>query len=210
METKSMVDEKKTTDEDVNSEKVLPIQRKRRAVHPNNFPKKVGTKKCPRCKIIKDTGEFGLNRKVPDGCYTYCKKCDLERREQAKEDTLEKYIPNIYRTCKNGASSRDLRVEITKEDLFKLYEKQKGLCALSGKKMTLIRHRKDDDPSIKNIHNLSIDRIDSNGHYTVNNIHLVCSCVNMFKTDLSMKDFYLFAEGIRKNNKTGVPYVIKN
>jgi len=44
--------------------------------------------------------------------------------------------------------------------------------------------------------NLSIDRIDCNVGYTVDNIQLVCNSVNTMRNNLSIKDFITFCQNI--------------
>lgn len=48
----------------------------------------------------------------------------------------------------------------------------------------------------KNIYNASIDRIVPGGDYTLSNIRLVCSHVNMMRSNLSDEDLLLFCKSI--------------
>lgn len=66
--------------------------------------------------------------------------------------------------------------------LMKLYENQDGKCAISGKEMTYQSGR-GRIPT-----NISIDRIDSNFGYEVDNIQLVCIQANKMKAELNMDE----------------------
>ncbi|RMC30030.1 hypothetical protein [Paracoccus alkanivorans] len=69
-----------------------------------------------------------------------------------------------------------------------LYHRQEGLCALSGVRMTLTAGEWCVSP----------DRIDSNGHYTPDNLQLVANCVNMMKGATPNDQFLVQLETIKK------------
>ena len=87
-----------------------------------------------------------------------------------------------------------LDFDITKEFIKELYLKQDGKCAISKIPMTYIAG------SGKHITNVSIDRIDSNKGYTKDNVQLVCSQVNMMKSDLTFDELLSFCKSIVENN----------
>jgi hypothetical protein len=70
-----------------------------------------------------------------------------------------------------------------RELLIKLYRSQSGLCALTGVPMLL---KGDDGP--KDLL-LSVDRIDSNGHYEPKNVQLVCRFANFWKSSADNSRF---------------------
>jgi hypothetical protein len=70
---------------------------------------------------------------------------------------------------------------------------QKGLCAISGLPMTHDRSQG------KTRTNISIDRIDSNKGYEIENVQLVCHIVNTIKSDMTMEELYFWTESIHKN-----------
>lgn len=79
--------------------------------------------------------------------------------------------------------------DITPENLKILWGKQNGCCALSGVRLSL---RKWDDKAVPNT--ASIDRIDSNKPYAIQNIQFVCYSLNLAKnifTQNEMKSFLL-------------------
>lgn len=92
--------------------------------------------------------------------------------------------------------------DLTPEILVELLRKQNYECALSGEPMTCIKKRGE---VIRT--NASIDRIDPKGEYNINNIQLVCTAVNSFRTDLSVEEFINWCKkvanyGIYKESKT--------
>ncbi len=54
---------------------------------------------------------------------------------------------------------------------------------------------------IKNKWNISVDRIDSNKGYTVDNIQLVCAIINRMKMNLSNDEFISLCDALASNNK---------
>lgn len=76
------------------------------------------------------------------------------------------------------------REQLTSNDLLTLLERQNGLCALSGVKLTCILVK---GSTCKT--NASIDRIDPKGPYTLENIQLVCAIINKFRIDTSVSEF---------------------
>lgn len=73
---------------------------------------------------------------------------------------------------------------LTVEDLFALYEKQKGKCALTGRDLQCRT-----TPGIPAPENASLDRIVAGGTYSADNVQLVCRDVNGFRSDTPLKNF---------------------
>lgn len=86
------------------------------------------------------------------------------------------------------------RQDLSLDFLEDLYERQKGLCAISGVEMTFLRGQG------KVNTNISIDKIDPNKEYTEDNIQLVCYIVNIFKHTLSLEELLNWCETIMNNN----------
>lgn len=81
------------------------------------------------------------------------------------------------------------RSQLTVAFLLSLLEKQKGVCALSGERLTCelkqgVRYRT----------NASVDRIDSNKGYSSDNVRLVCTVVNVMRQDLDDASFRLWCK----------------
>lgn len=106
-----------------------------------------------------------------------CALCRITRNNKAKEqryESWETYFKTITRSRKD-------RKNLSVSDLMKLLEKQNFKCALSGLSLT----RKKDS-----IYNASIDRIEAGGEYTIDNVQLVCKCVNTWR-GASLKDEFV-------------------
>lgn len=91
-------------------------------------------------------------------------------------------------------SLRNRRQFLTTEDLLDIWNKQKGLCALSGFPMTYIfgegrQHT-----------NISIDRIDNTKSYEKDNIRLVCTIVNTMRNTLDDSELITWCRRIVNNS----------
>ena len=87
---------------------------------------------------------------------------------------------------KKSGKRKDLRIE----DLLKMYDNQKGLCAISGVAMTHIAG----NGRIGS--NISLDQIKANGGYLKENVQLTTCDANRFKGEMSMNDLYKLCEDI--------------
>ena len=141
-----------------------------------------------------DCGKIEVKRKdwVLSGRTTSCKSCASKR-------TAMKYPPpnnfkgigglsmTHYSAIRNGAKNRNIPFELSIEFLWQLYEKQRGLCALTNIPITLV-------PKIKSsnvdwdIITASLDRIDSSLGYTHENVWWVHKDVNRLKNHYSMSE----------------------
>lgn len=82
-----------------------------------------------------------------------------------------------------------------KNEVFALYHKQEGKCAISGVKLTHIRSEG------KVYTNISIDQIDPSKGYTLDNIQFVCFVVNMMKHTMTKEQLISWCKTIIENNK---------
>lgn len=170
----------------------------------DNFNEK-GELLCRKCGQYKTEDHF-FNDKLQKYRHfkgTECKECQRVRKQKywrTKEvEDLDNYIRILVNGCKSRMSKgkrkyQSLDFDITKEFIKELYLKQDGKCAISKIPMTYIAG------SGKHITNVSIDRIDSNKGYTKDNVQLVCSQVNMMKSDLTFDELLSFCKSIVENN----------
>lgn len=136
---------------------------------------------CPFCGevVIKHSNNQSMCGK--QSCHS---KAQVARSYKYLNGNKEAYISLLLK--KKGRGTLSL------EYILKLFEEQKGLCALSGKEMTFIKI-----PNSEKVHtNLSIDRIDSSLPYVEGNIQLVCAVTNVMKTTLTMSELYEWCEAI--------------
>ena len=99
-----------------------------------------------------------------------------------------------------GAVSRNLELSITIEDAWNIYLQQNGKCAISGIDITL--RGQEIGISSKHVHEkttASLDRIDSNNGYTLDNIQWIHKDLNQMKSDRSMETFINWVKIIYEN-----------
>lgn len=84
----------------------------------------------------------------------------------------------MFQRIKNGANRRNIKFEITIEDMYNQWNIQNGICALSGVKLTYYENS-------AYIYTASLDRIESSKGYTVDNIQWIHKDINKMKMDLS-------------------------
>lgn len=93
------------------------------------------------------------------------------------------------------AKKKRERRDLTVDYLFDLYNKQQGLCAVSGRVMTYIAG----EGRVPT--NMSIDRINSNIGYVEGNIQLACVQANKMKMELTREELYSWCKDIIETNK---------
>jgi hypothetical protein len=101
---------------------------------------------------------------------------------------LDRYWSKRTTSIRTGAQERGILFAIEKEDLLGKYLEQDGKCALSGLQLgwpelngSVRGQRYPLAPSV--------DRIDSSGNYTLDNIQIVAAAINTMKSDLKTHDF---------------------
>lgn len=100
------------------------------------------------------------------------------------KSTLKGYLSRKITHLKKAKRSRILEVDIDVNFLLELWEKQNGRCAVSFYPMQY---------GEASLFAVSIDRIDSAGGYTKNNVQLLCQAINFAKnmyTNQEMIDFW--------------------
>jgi hypothetical protein len=151
-----------------------------------------GKQTCKKCKETKPLSEFYCNGCFADGEKKYrstCKICvgykSSKRYHQEKDKTVFKkglspknYITFLINKCSLRGRNHTLDINY----MLDLYEKQKGLCALSGRPMTHITGKG------RLMTNISIDRIDSNIGYIKGNVQLTCLAPNLMKQNMSKEE----------------------
>ena len=162
------------------------------------------TKQCRYCNQVKPLTEFTIQGKKTgyksSGQYhSYCKACNAERAKEwrtrnpnykgsgrnslvPKEDRL---LMSAIRARLGEAKQRIVKygleqTTLTDLELYDLYQKQNGKCALTGVDMVVEKQ----SPLC-----LSLDQKEPRKGYTLDNVQWVCWAANRAKGDLSMIDF---------------------
>lgn len=156
------------------------------------------------------------SRKTKEGSYFWLCQCDCGNQKDIRGASLVngntwscgclnkgsnfKGLNDIslrwFNKIKRGALKRNIKFEITINDIWNLYLKQKFKCALSGVDIKFY-------PKIKDysLITASLDRIDSSKSYTLDNVQLVHKIVNIMKWSLPNIEFITWCKIICKNNK---------
>lgn len=141
-------------------------------------------KVCFKCKE-KSSYEFFFKHKLTtDGYHSWCKKCCTEANIKSRNKlnaTIEGRARVFLLNAKNSAIKRNQEFSLNIQDIVECWDAQIGICAYSGRKMTLL-------PS--QLNTISIERIDSKIGYTKENTILVCQAINRMKSDFEFDDFY--------------------
>lgn len=100
------------------------------------------------------------------------------------------------------ARSRGILVAVDKDDLLGLYLSQGGRCALTGMEMDW-RAKGGAGRGKRALTAPSVDRIDSHGNYTLDNIQLVMNAVNVMKNDMTTDQFVMLCEQVAAHRLMG-------
>lgn len=159
--------------------------------------------KC-KCSCGKEsfrrTSELIKNNKIK--CFDCCPSHKTKRYKEVGLISSQ-FLSDI----KSNAKQRSLEFNLTMEELWELYQKQNGKCALSGIELILlpvfysasIRANARISTTRREI-TASVDRIDSNIGYTIDNVQFVHKAINIMKGSLSDSDFINISKAIAKHN----------
>lgn len=142
----------------------------------------------PKVRCLCDCGEERVVSRVNilAGKSKGCRKCSGMGRQRNPSWRGYGDIPGYFwGILLKSAAARNLPVSITIQDLQALWEKHGGVCALSGMPISLVvqgRSRKG--------WTASVDRINSDVGYTVDNIQFVHKDVNLMKNHFR-EDYFI-------------------
>lgn len=116
-----------------------------------------------------------------------CNECQKKHMQKTmgkgSKDIHGRYLSRI----KNRARRDNISCSLTIEDLQLQWDKQKGICSLSGIELTTYKTGK--QRTQKNCHNASVDRVDSKKGYEVGNIEWIHKKLQEMKLDKDKKEF---------------------
>ena len=114
-------------------------------------------------------------------------------KAQRKINDLKSPRHIFYATLRMALKRRPTENPATVQQLMDLWMAQNGRCAVSGIEMVWGKRQGPVPNSI------SMDRIDSNGGYSIDNLRLVCHAVNAFKGRMSDAEMLAMAKAIVAN-----------
>lgn len=153
---------------------------------------------CHCCKEYKEETEFSPNGEanpLRNNHRSLCKDCTTQRQREhliglAETPKLRKCMNSRLLAARDRTNKHNIFFDISLDYLMELWDKQKGMCALSGIKMTFELKRG------RTHTNVSIDKIDRTKGYTVGNVQLVCMACNQIKSDMTEEAMYYFCKNI--------------
>lgn len=162
--------------------------------------------KCRRCNRILPWDQFRVLAQVFTGgthkgivrkkmaLHPFCFRCCEQLKGKWASHPLyskevDTYIRKKLTGTRGGAGIRSIAYALDPDDVIGLYIVQGGRCAISGVQMTF--NAFSDEPT-----HASVDRINSDGHYTLDNVQLVCRIVNIMKSDLQQHEFVKWCKRI--------------
>jgi hypothetical protein len=176
-------------------------------------------KTCKRCSESKEEQQFSIARRNVGGRMHFCKACEaltrIERQYSAKRaarpgyaeysrERFRRYALDcrgraIYmcNSAKTRAKDKNLPFEITVEYVQLFLEI--GICQRSGFRFDMVSH----NYKQRNAYAPSIDRIDSSGGYTIDNVQIVCDMYNHGKGQHSDEEFIRFCHQVARKNPMG-------
>lgn len=141
-------------------------------------------KTCFKCKTSKPFDLYFKHAQTADGYHSWCKECCRKGSARSLEkinSTIEGRARVFLRNAKNSAAKRNQEFSLSIQDIVKCWHTQWGVCAYSGRQMTL---------EAGHLNTVSIERIHSDIGYTPENTILVCQAINRMKSDFAYEDFY--------------------
>jgi len=160
-------------------------------------------KKCPTCGEVKSLTDYYKCKSRKDGHHSQCRNCmneGITKYRNTEKGYLKHKYNNMNRNFKTH-KGRYNRRHFTFDELWIAFKKHKniyGMKSIWGPgidyleqhiSMTMIVPGKIGGRRAKRIgSNLSIDRLDSNRDYTLQNIIFICGDENVRKKDTSYED----------------------
>lgn len=129
--------------------------------------------------------EFKPTSGVNKFCSTSCRgRWKYISGNYSTERQYDKISGSWVRYYSRLQCKKDRRDVISVEEILQLHKRQQGRCALTGVEMTCELKK-----GKRVWTNASIDRVIAGGSYTIGNIHLVCTAINLFRCDIPLDQF---------------------
>ena len=141
------------------------------------------SKRCGKCKKVKNFSEFRKNKNSSFGYSYFCKECDKQRVYSRDKRKV------LYNAAKKRAKDNNLDFNLDLDDIILPNE-----CPILNIKLQFNNgHAKDDS--------YSIDRIDSSKGYIKGNIQIISFKANTIKSNATIEELGLVYSYLRNNVK---------
>lgn len=148
---------------------------------------------CTICGCEKEISEFLQDKQASKGYRNQCKLCLRERykliwnkRREGYNEAMRKYrstnkgaIMTSITAAKQRSKKQGIPFDLDLEYVTNLFDKQKGLCAITGEVMV---------PKSKDRMSPSLDKINPSKGYVKGNVQWLTWKANMIKQDLNMEE----------------------
>ncbi len=158
----------------------------------------------PDCKICFEAQHkrYRSNPEVKNRIHSYMKQYRDNRTAEQAQRWYESSRRSTAKTprmalwvSRNNAYNRRPHEDFVRLDqLMEMWRAQEGSCAISG--VTMTWQKGTIQPT-----SISLDRIDNDRGYTVDNVRLVCFCVNAFRNRMTDDEMFAMAVSIVTNMK---------
>jgi len=101
---------------------------------------------------------------------------------------------------KRKAKERNLDFQVTSKDLWDLFLKQKGKCALSGVDLFLETKINKQQNIDRTNHTASLDRIDNTRGYTIDNVQWIHKILNHMRRQYSVEEYVYWCKLVAANH----------
>jgi len=149
------------------------------------------------CDRLVEMLSNGFNENISCGCKRGSNISKAKRKMVAGDISKEKWSHIIY-----GAKKRDIDFDISADYVWGLFQKQKNLCALSGREIYLppkVGSRS--MPNRGRNCTASLDRIDSDKGYVLGNVQWIHKDFQFMKLKISDRDFISACKEVAKWNE---------
>ena len=138
---------------------------------------------CGNEKIVRQ--EQIINGQVKHCCASHHKSGNLSKMFRGIGNISQQYWNKLIKS----ANKRNIDIDLTLKEISDLFDKQNGKCSLSGINLSTVYPN----------HTASLDRIDSNKCYKIDNVQWVHKDVNFMKTTLSQNRLIELCKLITEN-----------
>lgn len=122
------------------------------------------------------------------------KSCGCLKHASGKKNPkwkgLGEISKSLFFSLQRGAEVRNIKFNISLNDIWDLFLKQNGKCVFSGANLTFPKNRKDTS------YTASLDRIDSSKGYELDNIQWIERNINFMKQSMNNEEFLYYIKKI--------------